>query len=47
MKLLQQDEKLGRFTCSLRHCFFMLDVAHNQADVETEFSVVSLILIFL
>jgi len=31
----------------LRHCFFMLDVAHSQVDVETEFGVVSLILIFL
>jgi len=31
----------------LRHCFFMLDVAHSQADVETEFGAVSLILIFL
>jgi len=30
----------------LRHSFFMLDVAHSQADVETEFGVVSLILIF-
>jgi len=31
----------------LRHCFVMLDVAHSQADVETEFGVVSLILTFL
>jgi len=31
----------------LHHCFFMLDVAHSQADVETEFGMVSLILIFL
>ena len=30
----------------LRHYFIMLDVAHSQADVETEFGAVSLILIF-
>ena len=27
--------------------FFMLDVAHSHVDVETEFGLVSLILIFL
>jgi len=32
---------------SVTPLFFMLDVAHSQADVETEFGVVSLILIFL
>jgi len=31
----------------LHHCFFVLDAAHSQADVETEFGLVSLILILL
>jgi len=30
----------------LREKFFMLDVTHSHVDVETEFGVVSLILIF-
>jgi len=31
----------------LREEFFMLDVTHSHVDVETEFDIVSLILIFL
>jgi len=40
-----------KIKCDVYHVlcekFFMLDVTHSNADVETEFDVVSLILIFL
>ena len=38
-------------TCDVCHVlcedFFMLDIAHSHVDVETEFGLISLILIFL
>jgi len=41
-----QGKRLVSAPRQLRHCFLMLDVANSQADVETEYGVVSLILIF-
>ena len=47
LHLACQRRRLVPAPRQLRHCFVMLDVAPSQADVETDFGVVSLILTFL